>query len=430
MMQHRIYLTTLVIGLGVAACGGPPEIDRASVERVVTALSADDMMGRRAFTPGIEKAAAFIQQEFDAIGLEPLDGLEDFQQPFQVYTLTPRRQRVMLNGQTIPRSRVFVSVNQPVLSWSSEQGGEVITVGPEDDLRGVVASLGGVTTRALVLVNPSHKEHFDQYRRGSSGTRRAMELGEGGTAVFVLTTETEAETFSVEVENKVEELGLGNVVGRITGRRSDEYVLFSAHYDHLGIRPVVEGDSIANGANDDASGTTAVIELARYFKALGQPERTLLFAAFTAEEVGGYGSRYFSQQLNPDQIVAMFNIEMIGKPAAEGPNTAWITGFDRSDFGAILQRAVEGTPYSFYPDPYPGQNLFFRSDNATLARLGVPAHSISTTPIDVDTDYHQVTDHVETLDLDHMTNTIEAIARGAVTIISGRATPTRVAAIE
>jgi Zn-dependent M28 family amino/carboxypeptidase len=325
---------------------------------------------------------------------------------------------------------VFVSVNQPVLSWSSEQGGEVITVGPEDDLRGVVASLGGVTTRALVLVNPSHKEHFDQYRRGSSGTRRAMELGEGGTAVFVLTTETEAETFSVEVENKVEELGLGNVVGRITGRRSDEYVLFSAHYDHLGIRPVVEGDSIANGANDDASGTTAVIELARYFKALGQPERTLLFAAFTAEEVGGYGSRYFSQQLNPDQIVAMFNIEMIGKPAAEGPNTAWITGFDRSDFGAILQRAVEGTPYSFYPDPYPGQNLFFRSDNATLARLGVPAHSISTTPIDVDTDYHQVTDHVETLDLDHMANTIEAIARGAATIISGRATPTRVAAIE
>lgn len=159
---------------------------------------------------------------------------------------------------------------------------------------------------------------------------------------------------------------------------------------------------------------------------MDQPERTLMFVAFTAEEMGGFGSRYFSQQLNADEIVAMFNIEMIGKPATEGPNTAWITGFEMSDFGKILQKAVEGTEYEFYADPYPTQNLFYRSDNATLARLGVPAHTISTTPIDVDQDYHQVTDHVETLDLDHMTNTIKAIAAGATTIISGAETPTRV----
>jgi Zn-dependent M28 family amino/carboxypeptidase len=122
----------------------------------------------------------------------------------------------------------------------------------------------------------------------------------------------------------------------------------------------------------------------------------------------------------------MFNIEMIGKPAVSGPNTAWITGFERSTFGRILQEAVAGTEYEFYADPYPGQNLFYRSDNATLARLGVPAHTISTTPIDVDPDYHQVSDEVETLDLDHMTNTIRAIAMGAATIVSGEATPTRV----
>ena len=140
----------------------------------------------------------------------------------------------------------------------------------------------------------------------------------------------------------------------------------------------------------------------------------------------GYGSQYFSTQLDPDRIVAMFNIEMIGKPAVEGPNTAWITGFERSDFGSLLQEAVEGTEYSFYADPYPDQNLFYRSDNATLARLGVPAHSISTTPIDVDPDYHQVSDHVETLDIAHMTNTIRAIAMGAERIVAGDATPTRV----
>ena len=224
----------------------------------------------------------------------------------------------------------------------------------------------------------------------------------------------------------VSEEPLMNVVGMIPGRRSDEFVLFSAHYDHIGIRPPVSGDSIANGANDNASGTTAVVTLARYFAQRGTPERTLLFAAFTAEEVGGYGSRYFSTQLDPDQVVAMFNIEMIGKPGVEGPNTAWLTGFERSTLGELLQEAVAGTEYSFYPDPYAEQNLFYRSDNAMLARLGVPAHSISTTPIDVDRDYHQVSDHVETLDMVHLTNTIRAIARGAERIVAGDATPTRV----
>ena len=233
-------------------------------------------------------------------------------------------------------------------------------------------------------------------------------------------------TYQVEATASITEDPLMNVVGVIPGARSDEIVLFSGHYDHVGVRSGMEGDSIFNGANDDASGTSAVVALAKYYAQRGTPERTLMFVAFTAEEGGGYGSRYFSSRLDPDHIVAMFNIEMIGKPAVEGPNTAWITGFERSSFGEILQSAVEGTEYEFYPDPYPEQNLFFRSDNATLARLGVPAHSISTTPIDVDGDYHQVSDEVSTLDLDHMTATIRAIAMGAETIITGEATPTRV----
>jgi Zn-dependent M28 family amino/carboxypeptidase len=220
---------------------------------------------------------------------------------------------------------------------------------------------------------------------------------------------------------------LANVAGRITGKRENEIVLFSGHYDHLGVRDDADGDKIWNGANDDASGTSAVMTLAKYFKDMGtKPERTIVFAAFTAEEVGGFGSQYFSKQLNPDEIVAMFNIEMIGKPAVSGPNTAWITGFDKSDFGSLLQKAVEGTEYEFYADPYPAQNLFYRSDNATLARLGVPAHTISTTPIDVDPDYHQASDEVSTLDMTHMTNTIKAIAAAAERIISGQDTPTRV----
>jgi Zn-dependent M28 family amino/carboxypeptidase len=212
----------------------------------------------------------------------------------------------------------------------------------------------------------------------------------------------------------------------IPGRRTDEMVLFSAHYDHIGFERPLYGDSIANGANDNASGVAAVVALAEYYASRGTPERTLLFAAFTAEEAGGFGARHYSRQLDPDQIVAMFNVEMIGKQAESGPNTAWITGFDKSSFGQILQQAVSGTQYRFESDPYPQMRLFLRSDNETLARLGVPAHSISTSPIDNDPDYHRVTDEIDTIDIPHILRTVQAIARGAETIVSGAATPTRV----
>jgi Zn-dependent M28 family amino/carboxypeptidase len=186
----------------------------------------------------------------------------------------------------------------------------------------------------------------------------------------------------------------------------------------------VDGDSIANGANDDASGVTAVIELARYFKALRKPTRTLVFIAFAAEEKGLIGSAYFAQQIPPEQVVTLFNIEMIGKVGPWGDDAAWITGFDRSDFGEILQSAVEGTGFSFNPEATE-RTMFFSSDNAPFARLGIPAHSISTTDIE-DGDYHQVSDEIETLDLSLMTATIQAIARAALPIVSGEATPTRI----
>ncbi|MDX1586789.1 MAG: M20/M25/M40 family metallo-hydrolase, partial [Balneolaceae bacterium] len=270
----------------------------------------------------------------------------------------------------------------------------------------------------------SHAGMFNRYRPYFSRPSRNFPGETRHDKVFILSKEPE--DFSISLDKKVEQLNLANVAGKIEGKRKDEIVLFSAHYDHIGVMQPVEGDSIANGANDNASGTTAVIELADYFSRKSQPERTLLFVAFTAEEAGGYGSTYFSRQLNPDHIIAMFNIEMIGKPFTDKPNSAWITGFEKSTFGELLQKSTKEIDYTFQPDPYPNQNLFYRSDNATLARLGVPAHSISTTPIDVDPDYHRVSDELETVDLSHITQTINAIARAAEGIVSGKYTPTRV----
>lgn len=377
------------------------------------------------FTPGIEKASQFIQGEFQKIGLDYVEGLNSYEQQFNMYSLSPKSVMVSLNGKAIEDANVIASVNNEKFELSDMEGVQVISVGASDNLQAAFGQAREVEGVALVLVDKSHQDIFGRYKGFLSRGNRVMELNDNAL-ILVLTDVSSIESISVTVENEVKAESLSNVVAQINGKRSDEIVLFSAHYDHLGIRGT-EGDTIYNGANDDASGTTAVIALAKYFKDMGkQPERTIMFAAFTAEEGGGYGSTYFSQQLNPDEIVAMFNIEMIGKPAVSGPNTAWITGFERSSFGELLQKAVEGTEYDFYADPYPAQNLFYRSDNKTLARLGVPAHSISTTPIDVDKDYHQASDEVSTLDLAHMTNTIKAIAAAASRMISGEDTPTRV----
>lgn len=219
---------------------------------------------------------------------------------------------------------------------------------------------------------------------------------------------------------------MSNVVGILRGKtKPEEFVVFSAHYDHLGIGLPQQGDSIYNGANDDAAGTTAIIMLAKHFKQLANNDRTLVFAAFTAEEMGGYGSQYFSKQLDPAKVVAMFNIEMIGTTSKWGKNSAYITGFEKTNMGKIMQQNLEGTAFTFHPDPYPEQQLFYRSDNATLARLGVPAHTISTAKMDEEKYYHSVDDEIQTLDLENMVQIIKAIAESSKTIIAGKDTPSR-----
>jgi Zn-dependent M28 family amino/carboxypeptidase len=166
--------------------------------------------------------------------------------------------------------------------------------------------------------------------------------------------------------------------------------------------------------------------LAKYFKALGNNERTIVFAAFTGEEIGGYGSQYFSRQFDPAKVMAMFNIEMIGTDSKWGKNSAYITGYEKTDMGTILQKNLEGSNFNFYPDPYPSQNLFYRSDNATLARQGVPAHTISTAKMDGEPNYHQLSDQIETLDMENMAMIIKAIALSSRSIIAGKDTPSRV----
>jgi Iap family predicted aminopeptidase len=200
-----------------------------------------------------------------------------------------------------------------------------------------------------------------------------------------------------------------NVVGMIRGSDpslSREVVLVDAHYDHLGIAKAVDGDSIYNGADDDASGTTAVLEIARSIAAGPAPRRSILFVATTGEEVGLLGTRWFIQHppVALTSIVSNLEIEMIGRPdsLSGGVGRAWLTGYDRSTMGAMFTAAA----LPIVADARPDQHFFERSDNIAYAQMGIPAHTLSS--FNLHTDYHKPSDELSRVDFDHMTRVIRA----------------------
>ncbi|MCP9290391.1 M20/M25/M40 family metallo-hydrolase [Gracilimonas sediminicola] len=414
----------IIFGFLISACTPQPQVTERNVSRIIETLSSDQMKGRHAFGNGIEKAADFISTEYQDIGLSTLPGNNNFRQEFSIYSLKPSQASVSINNRELGDQHYFGLTNAETVNWTADNS-TIHYISAKDDYRDKFSEYSSDDESSVIIVDEEHEKLFHKYRTYFSRSNRTFELGSKPNDIFVF-FDGRVNNYDITLQNTVKSQQLANVIGKIEGKRKNEIVLFSAHYDHIGVVSPVDEDSIANGANDNASGVSAVIELARYFQKMPTPERTLYFVAFTGEEVGGYGSKYFSRQMNPDEIVAMFNIEMIGKPDVDGANSAWITGFEKSTFGEILQNSVSDSNFVFYPDPYPNQNLFYRSDNATLARLGVPAHTISTTPIDVDQDYHRVSDEFSTLDIPHVTNTIRAIAKAARVIISAEKTPTRI----
>jgi hypothetical protein len=269
-------------------------------------------------------------------------------------------------------------------------------------------------------------------KAGTEGIEKAAKYIEGqfkkiGLKYFNNNSFRQTFNYKNKRSRNQEELKLFNVIGFLEGNeKKDEIVVISAHYDHLGMKSTGSGDLIFNGANDNATGVAAVLALAEYFKSKNNNSRSILFIAFTAEEMGLVGSNYFGKTISPESIVAGINIEMIGKESPFGPNTAWLTGFQRSNFGKIIQKNLSSSEFKIYPDPFLSYRLFFRSDNASFARLGIPAHTFSTSPMDKDLDYHKVTDEASTLNMKTITQTIKAIAIGTKSIIAGEDTPTRV----
>ena len=421
-MIQLICIALLIPCLGISQMINKV-ITKSETERIERVLASDEMEGRRTFTPSIDKAAAFIAKEFEATGLKSMKGDNNFLQSFSINRPKFISLSASIDGSVIDNKQVIVVTIEPEIKITEANGYTVAKIAADENLNQLAAKMIGANQKMIVLVDESHTQNFSRLVRFKNNLASNQ-----ATVIFVLTNATPAK-YAIQASHQIETMPLANVVAMLPGKTlPNEYVIFSGHYDHIGVnsKNMINGDSIYNGANDDAAGTTAMIMLSKYYKALNNNERTILFAAFTAEEVGGYGAQYFSKQLDPAKVVAMFNIEMIGTESKWGKNSAYITGFDKTNMGAILQKNLEGSNFKFYPDPYTEQNLFYRSDNATLARLGVAAHTISTSKMDSEPNYHKASDQIETLDLDNMNEIIKAIALSAGSIIAGKDTPTRV----
>jgi hypothetical protein len=213
-----------------------------------------------------------------------------------------------------------------------------------------------------------------------------------------------------------------NVIGIVRGTDPvlrDQAVIIGAHFDHLGIGAPVAGDSIYNGADDDASGSVAVLGAAAALTSGPPPRRTVIFLLTTGEEQGLLGTKwYIDHPVVPlDQTVADLQVEMIGRPdsLAGGPGQLWLTGYERSTMGPGF--AAAGIPV--VADPRPQFMFFERSDNIAFAMRGIPAHTLSS--FNLHRDYHQPSDEVELVDLGHLERAVEAVARAVRVLADGEA---------
>lgn len=288
---------------------------------------------------------------------------------------------------------------------------------------------------------------FDPEQRGSGHNVPDLGLGGAQTTPLVFVHGAEAARFfdalpaggtdaaaDVRIPAPSETpVKVRNVAGILRGSDpalKETYVIVSAHYDHLGVRencdPSKE-DCVFNGANDDGSGTVGVIELASALSKLNpHPRRSILFLTFFGEESGGLGSRYYARHpLVPlAQTIAQLNMEQIGRTDdSEGPQvgTLAVTGFDYSDMGATLQRAGEAEGVRVYKHPTKSDAYFSRSDNQSLADVGVPAHTAGVAfefP-----DYHAVGDEWQKVDFDNMTRVVRTVGRGLLSLADSQQEP-------
>jgi hypothetical protein len=476
VLAAALLLTMGAAAPGSQAAIAPEVV--AAVEEQVSAstmrgdlsfLASDLLEGRGTPSPGLEIAAEYIAAQFRGAGLEPAAGDSFFQvatmvqrvphtEGFSLVLTSPASGAVQVAADGVSvRTRDGLDLrNLPVFKVDGFDGaafqklteqdvkGRVVLVRmpdfsqlSRDEARKARGAMSVLRQRleksepALLLALDASGAMVEMGRSPALSFPGEAPRMPGYPAVTAKSDElsrafdslpagvTEAKVTLRTPAPREENVQLRNVAGLLRGSSpdlADTYVIVSAHYDHVGTGAPQNGDHIYNGANDNASGTVTMIEMARALAKLSvKPKRSILFLAYFGEEVGLFGSRYYVR--NPlfplEKTVANINLEQMGRTDSnEGPQIKrfMVTGLEFSDVGATLEQAASAVGVEVFRYAQ-ADNYFDRSDNVVFAREGIPAHTVSvalTYP-----DYHGAADHWDKIDFDNMAAVTRAVALGA-----------------
>ena len=368
----------------------------AEVCRVLSVLAHDSLEGRGTGTVGGARAARFIAEEMRAAGLEPGGDSGYFQRVPLVRAAQGNRAASVASfavRDTFPVERRGLAVN----------------------VIGILRGTDPVLKDSVVLVD-AHYDHLG-LRPGGPVDIDSMQAFAAMAAPIV------AERARYAQANGISMRGRGGA--QMTEEQRAAMAAFQTRIDALHVdmaalrrtHPTARRDSVYNGADDDASGTVAVIEIAKQLAKGPKPKRTIVFAATTGEETGLVGTRWYIDHpvLPLASMEANLEIEMIGRPdsLAGGAGQAWLTGFERSTMGPSFVAAG----LAVLPDKRPDQQFFNRSDNIAFARMGIPAHTLST--FNLHTDYHQLTDEITSVDFAHMAGVINIGVKAVALLANG-----------
>ena len=476
MKKHLLFTLTLTV-IAIFNINGQSsvqsihdEITQNEIKAHLSFLASDALQGRNTGSQGLEAAAAYIESIFMASGIEEVDGMDKgYLQnvPFRTFT-PPDSAWITLDGKKLNFPQDFIALNgrKGLLSGPMVH----IGYGNEDDItkqdlrfkiavsiagdgenddprswakisdkkRKLVKAGGGL---ALIEIYQSTAVPWRFLR--SMRTRSQMALSDGselndlpnlwvGTQDSIVIEKLNNASGTLKMymdEVKRETFNSSNVVGLIPGtdpKLKDEYIVYSAHYDHIGIgRPDALGDTIYNGARDNAVGVTAVLELGQFF-AKNPPKRSSIFALYTAEEKGLLGSKWFSNNLPvpANKIKYNFNIDNGGY---NDTTIVSVVGLTRTEAESDIQAACNAIGVTAIEDAAGEQGLFDRSDNVNFAVLGIPAptFSLGFTAFDeaIFKYYHQAGDEVSSLNMNYIEKYVKAFILSSDRIANGTNTP-------
>jgi hypothetical protein len=412
--------------------------------------------GRNTPSRGLDIAAEYIAAQFRRAGLEaPVDGgyfqTADFLQvtrPKDGVTLTlesPGKESVTVaaSDATLVRGNAALNLESAPL-YKLASGNPV-----PDDVAGKVVLIEGRGGAALMRSLREKKPALIMTTGGRGGVRPARELigadqvDTAGTPVLAVRGDAASKllsalpggltTVTITVHAAApqrEPVKLRNVIGLVRGsdpQLKDTYIIVTAHYDHLGMKPDGEGDLIYNGANDDGSGTVSVIELASAIASMNpHPRRSIVFMTLFGEEEGLLGSQYYGRHpvFPLRQTVADVNLEQVGRTDdSEGPQvkSATFTGFTYSDLPALFAEAGKVTGVKVYDRNTGNDPYFARSDNQALADAGIPSHTVA---VGLEfPDYHQVGDEWNKIDYNNMTLVDRMLGLGIISLANDPEAP-------